>query len=110
MSFKIIITRNFEKEAKPLAKKYPSFKQDIAGLVKRLKANPEEGKSLGNNLYKVRVAIDSKNRGKSGGARVITYLVFEKEKLFLISIYDKAEYDTCDPNLLLKILKDEGLR
>ncbi|MDO3644824.1 addiction module toxin RelE [Mucilaginibacter sp. L3T2-6] len=110
MSFEVIITRNFEKEAKPLAKKYPSFKQDIAKLIKNLKINPEEGKSLGNNLYKVRVAIDSKNRGKSGGARIITYLVIEKEKLFLISIYDKAEYETSDTSLLLKILKDEGLR
>ncbi len=110
MSFKIIITRNFEKEAKPLAKKYPSFKKDIAKLIKALKTNPEEGTSLGNNLYKVRLAIESKNRGKSGGARVITHLIFENEKVFLISIYDKAEYDTSDTSLLLKILKEEGIR
>jgi len=110
MSFKIIITRNFEKEAKPLAKKYPSFKKDITKLIKALKINPEEGTPLGNNLYKVRVAIESKNRGKSGGARVITHLIFENQGVYLISIYDKSEYDTSDTSLLLKILKDEGLR
>ncbi|MEP6612755.1 MAG: addiction module toxin RelE [Mucilaginibacter sp.] len=110
MSFKVVTTRNFEKEAKPLSKKYPSFKKDIAKLIKTLKTNPEEGTALGNNLYKVRVAIESKNRGKSGGARVITHLIFENEKVYLISIYDKAEYDTSDTSLLLKILKQEGIK
>jgi mRNA-degrading endonuclease RelE of RelBE toxin-antitoxin system len=109
MNFRIKITRNFEKEAKPLIKKYPSFKKNIAKLIAELESNPEIGKPLGHNLYKIRIAIGSKSHGKSGGARVITYVIFKNEIVHLISIYDKAEYDTAEIAVLLKILKEEGL-
>jgi len=109
MNFRIKITRNFDKEAKPLLKKYPSFKKDIAKLIDELELNPELGKPLGHNLFKIRIAISSKSRGKSGGARIITYVILENETVHLISIYDKAEYDTAEIDVLLKILKNEGL-
>jgi mRNA-degrading endonuclease RelE of RelBE toxin-antitoxin system len=109
MNFKIKVTRNFDKEAKPLIKKYPSFKNDIAKLIGDLELNQELGTPLGGNLYKIRIAIGSKSRGKSGGARVITYVILENESIYLISVYDKAEYDTAEINALLKILRKEGL-
>ena len=109
MNFRIKITGNFIKEAKPLIKKYPSFKDDIAKLINELELNPELGISLGHNLYKIRIAISSKGRGKSGGARIITYVILENKMVHLISIYDKAEYDTAQTSTLLKILKAEGL-
>ena len=109
MSFKVKITGNFEKEAKPLIKKYPSFKSDIFKLISDLALNPMLGTSLGHNLFKIRVAISSKGRGKSGGARVITYVISQNETVTLISIYDKAEYDTASIDALLEILKNEGL-
>jgi mRNA-degrading endonuclease RelE of RelBE toxin-antitoxin system len=109
MNFRIKITRNFDKEAKPLLKKHPSFKQDIAKLIDELELNPELGIPLGHNLFKIRIAISSKGRGKSGGARIITYVILEHETVHLISIYDKAEYDTAEIGTLLKILKNEGL-
>lgn len=109
MNFRIKITRNFDKEAKPLLKKYSSFKNDIAKWIDDLELNPELGKPLGHNLYKIRIAISSKGRGKSGGARIITYVILENKVVHLISIYDKAEYDTAEINILLEILKNEGL-
>jgi mRNA-degrading endonuclease RelE of RelBE toxin-antitoxin system len=109
MNFRIKITRNFDKEAKPLIKKYPSFKNDVAKLIDDLEFNPELGIPLGRSLYKIRLAIGSKGRGKSGGARVITYVILENESVYLISVYDKAEYDTAEIDTLLKILKNEGL-
>lgn len=109
MNFKIKITRNFEKEAKPLLKKYASFKTDITNLIEELEINPELGKALGHNLYKIRIAISGKGRGKSGGARIITYVIFKNETVYLISIYDKAEYDTAEIGTLLQMLREEGL-
>jgi mRNA-degrading endonuclease RelE of RelBE toxin-antitoxin system len=109
MKFRIKVTRNFEKEAKPLLKKYPSFKIDITKLINDLELNPELGTALGHSLFKVRVAISAKGRGKSGGARVITYVILKDETVHLISIYDKAEYDTAKTEKLLEILKNEGL-
>ena len=79
MSCDITYSPRFARELKKLSKHYKSLKLDYANLLESLKANPEQGVSLGNNLRKVRMAITSKNKGKSGGARVITYTVILTE-------------------------------
>lgn len=90
MSYKIIPTTEFEKELKKLIKKYPSLKDDFRILVQSLEINPTQGAPLGNNCYKIRLAIASKGKGKSGGARVITFVKLINEIVLLISIYDKS--------------------
>jgi len=50
MNYKIEITRHFEREAKPLLKKYASLKGELKELGKELSENPEKGAPLGNNL------------------------------------------------------------
>ena len=77
-----------------MAKKYPSLKSDLTQLIELLTSEPEQGKALGNNFYKIRLAITSKGKGKSGGARVITYLKITDTTVFLTSIYDKSEKST----------------
>jgi hypothetical protein len=93
MSFDIITTKNFEKEAKQLIKKYASFKVDLARLCNELKTKNDLGISIGGNAFKLRMAIGSKGKGKSGGARMITYLYQKGNQLFLLSIYDKSEQE-----------------
>ncbi len=105
MSFELIPTPPFEKELKHLAKKYPSVKKDIATLGNQLLVNPAMGKSLGNNCYKIRTTITSKGTGKSGGARVLTYVKVIKEKIFLLSIYDKSERDSVSEKEIQQRLK-----
>ena len=92
----IITTANFRREAKPLLKKYPSLKPELARLVDILLEDSTHGEPLGQDCYKIRLAIASKRRGKSGGARLITYrrvmdAATQIVKLFLLSIYDKSE-------------------
>jgi len=94
MSYKISSIPLFDKQAKRLAKKFPSLKNDLAQLVEKLIAEPEQGKTLGNNFYKVRLAIASKGKGKSGGARVITYIKIVETTVYMTSIYDKSEKAT----------------
>ena len=70
--------------------------------------NAELGEPLGANLYKIRLASSDKGKGKSGGFRIITYLVREKEnicEIFLIIIYDKSEEGSIKKPLLLKLAK-----
>lgn len=90
MSFRIFTTLEFEKEIKRLTKKYPSLKKDYSLLLESLQQNPLQGVSLGNNTYKIRLLISSKGVGKSGGARVITYVKIVNEEVVLVSIYDKS--------------------
>lgn len=91
MSYRILPTIRFEKELKRLNKKFASLKSEYSELITDLMKNPETGTSLGNNCFKIRFAIESKGKGKRGGARVITYLYFEKETVYLLTIYDKGE-------------------
>ena len=91
MSFEIKSTPEFLAEAKKLAKKYSSLKNDIAALAKSLADNPTQGTSLGKDVYKIRLSITSKGKGKSGGARVITCVKIIAATVYLVSIYDKSE-------------------
>ena len=109
MSFKIILSTEFEKQVKGLNKKYPSLKSDLAILATTLKADPFSGTPIGKNCYKIRVAIASKGKGKSGGARVITCVKIVQRNIFLLSIYDKSEKDTISDRELVALLADNGL-
>ncbi|MBY0426139.1 MAG: type II toxin-antitoxin system RelE/ParE family toxin [Cytophagales bacterium] len=91
MNYSVKILPTFERELKRLAKKYPSLKQEYISLVQGLKEKPEQGTSLGNHCYKIRLSIASKGKGKSGGARVITYIQISETTVFLLSIFDKSE-------------------
>jgi mRNA-degrading endonuclease RelE of RelBE toxin-antitoxin system len=104
MKYKVEITSYFEHRAKRLLKKYASLKGELYELGEQLSENPETGTPLGNNLYKIRLAIASKSRGKSGGARIITYFKTEDGSVYLLSIYDKGEKDTISDNDIQKIL------
>jgi len=105
MIYNVKTIPRFDKEIKRLAKKYTSLKNEYRELINELEENPEMGTSLGNNLYKVRLAITSKRKGKkSGGTRVITYLKTEEGNIYLLTIYDKSEKDTISNNEIQKIL------
>ena len=52
MTFNVIPTDRFKKEAKRLIKKYPSLKDELSKLNEILEKNPETGTTLGNNAYK----------------------------------------------------------
>lgn len=91
MSFNIITTPPFEKEIKQLAKKYPSIKKDISLLAAHLEEEPKIGTPLGNNCYKISMVITSKGKGKSGGARVITFVQIVEKNIFFLAIFVKSE-------------------
>lgn len=91
MKFKVIVTENFERKVKRLAKKYRSLKSDLKLVFDQLSDNPTLGTSIGNDCYKIRLSVSSKGRGKSGGARIITFVRFVKGTVYLIDIYDKSD-------------------
>ena len=85
-----------------MAKKYKSFNEDYRELIKELTANPKIGVDLGEGYRKVRMAIASKGKGKSGGSRVITLDMVERRgNLYLLYIYDKSEAD----NVVMSVIK-----
>jgi mRNA-degrading endonuclease RelE of RelBE toxin-antitoxin system len=106
MSYNIELSTNFKKEAKRLVKKYPSLKTELAELFSELEENPTMGIPLGNDIYKIRLAIASKNRGKSGGARVLSFVKVIHTTVLLFSIYSKGEHDNLTDLQIQELIKD----
>lgn len=109
MSYNIVLTDNFKKEAKKLSKKYASLKSDLKKLFTDLEKNPKLGIPIGNNVYKIRLAIASKGKGKSGGARVISLVRVVNETVYLVSIFNKSDQDTISQKDVYELLKKEDL-
>ncbi len=109
MSYKIIPTPNFKRLFKKLLKKYPSLKEDLYELTLNLQERPDTGVPLGYGLFKVRMPIKSKGKGKSGGARVITYLIIKDQEVYLVYIYDKSQLENLTKDQIIKLLKNSGL-
>ena len=114
MRYRIKTHQDFDKEFKRLCKKYSSLKADLSALGKSLSENPDQGTSLGKGVRKVRMAIVSKGKGKSHGARVITYTeaivcADNEGTVILLTIYDKADRDSISTAeiLTLGIIKSE---
>ena len=110
MSFEIKTIEVFDRQAKRLAKHYASFKQDYKDFLDELRNNPLAGTDLGGGVRKVRMAITSKEKGKRGGARVITYsadviIRAEQGQIFLLSIYDKSERSAITDNEIKRLLQ-----
>lgn len=107
---KVLATKTFIKSAKAIAKKYRSFNSDFRNLVSELENNPAAGVDLGNGFRKVRMSITSKGKGKSGGCRVITLNLVERNGcIYLMYIYDKSDYENIALSAIKEYASDMGL-
>jgi hypothetical protein len=52
------------------------LKTEYIALLNGLEENPKQGTAIGNNCFKIRIAIASKGKGKSVGARIIIIEIF----------------------------------
>jgi hypothetical protein len=101
-------TKQFKKSFKILHKKFPSLSSDYQKFEMEFSENSQLGVDLGDGFRKVRIAIQSKNKGKSGGARIITYDMCLRRignTIILVDIYDKSEKETITENEYTDILK-----
>lgn len=113
MNYNILVKPTFEREAKRMSKHYASFKKDYENLINELERNPLSGTDLGGGLRKIRMRITSKGKGKSGGARVITFTVViavDETEINLLYIYDKAERSNISSKELEELLRKNGLK
>jgi hypothetical protein len=106
VSYSVRTIEVFERQAEKLVRKYPSLKEELLELIRSLKQNPFLGMPLGKNCYKIRLAIKSKGKGKSGGARIITNIVVSETTIFLLCIYDKSNKENLSDKELDELLRD----
>lgn len=106
MSFEVVTTPNFDKEAKRLSKRWPSLKTDLGALFRELAESPRTGTHLGRDVYKVRLRITSTRKGRSGGARVITVVRYAGNTVYPCAIYSKNEKDSISDKELKELVKE----
>lgn len=107
----IIAQPSFIKELKRLKKKYRAIAQDYLKLINELETNPYIGTDLGKGVRKVRMAITDKGKGKSHGARVITYtdaiVSIEEGTVYLLTIYDKADRPAISDKEIAELIPED---
>ena len=113
MKYRVTSSASFDKEIKRLNKRYHSIVQDVIALRDELLSNPTLGIDLGGGLRKVRMRITSKGRGKSGGARVLTFTVVvnvDEAEINLLYIYDKTERESITHREINALLEQNDLK
>ena len=109
MEYRIKTSKAFDREIKRLSKRYHSMADDYERLLNEIEGNPHLGTDLGGGLRKIRMAITSKGRGKSGGARVITFTVVAsvaEAEINLLYIYDKAERSSISKKEIAQLIAE----
>lgn len=104
----IIPSDEFRRQAKRLMKKHKTLLDDLAELQRLLLKDPCAGTDLGGGKHKIRLKVAAKNKGKSGGYRVITYHVVKTEeavRVYLVTMYDKAEYSSVSDRYIDQIIR-----
>ena len=111
MSYVIQTGKDFDVRFKKLSKRYRSLPDDYEDFLDSLEKNPYQGAELSPGIRKIRMAIASKGRGKSGSARVITAnaIVAEHEgRIALLTIYDKEDASTVRLNVIKQMARELG--
>ncbi len=93
MPYVIIEQELYLKAFKKLSKKYKNMESDVDNFLLSIETTDDLGVELKNNVYKVRIANSNKNKGKSAGYRLISYVKIIENELHLIYIYDKSNLE-----------------
>lgn len=112
MRYEVKAAKEFKRNFKRLSKKYHSIDRDLEKLLDELETNPYIGADLGDGVRKIRMAVSDKGKGKSGGARVITYTVEideESGKVTLLTIYDKNDRESISKSEIAGLLREAGV-
>lgn len=110
MTVTIFLHDEFKRQFRRLYKKYHSLANDLRNFQNELESNPFQGDDLGGGVRKIRMAISSKGKGKSGGARVLTLniLVRDNAEITLLTIYDKNEIDNVSDEYIKWLVAEAG--
>ncbi|MDX9796771.1 MAG: type II toxin-antitoxin system RelE/ParE family toxin [Arcobacteraceae bacterium] len=98
-------TETFTKAIKKLQKRFKNIETDCDTFIQSIQTTQDLGINLGQGVYKVRIANSDKKSGKSSGYRLISYLKLVDNRLYLMYIYDKSDFDTVSENTIDELIK-----
>lgn len=98
----------FERAVKKLSKKYRNIKKDFLPILKQLQAGEFAGNAISgfdSEVYKLRVPSSDQKKGKSGGFRLIYYIVLDDSEVVLLTVYAKSEKTNIKENEIRRIIE-----
>ena len=108
MVFHVVTIPHFDKHYKQLKKKYRSLDQDLKSLAMRLRDGDFSldtvMQGFENTIYKARIASRDQKKGKSGGFRIVYYVVTDDNKIILLDIYAKAQQENINAKEIMHML------
>ena len=107
MNVEIGYTPLFERRFKKHAKKFLSLNLDFKIFLESI--DNYSSVDLGGNIHKYRIAVKSKNKGKSGGFRIITLELIvstDTKTITFLTLYNKTDQSSISKNEINDILKD----
>ncbi len=89
--YTVIEQELYQKAFKKLSKTYRNIDLDVKEFLHSINTKEDLGIELKSNVFKVRIKNSDKNKGKSSGYRLISYLAIVENELHLLYIYDKSK-------------------
>ena len=104
MKLQIVEKTLYKKSYKKLSKQYKNIQDDVDNFINSIQSKDNLGIELKSNIFKVRIKNSDKNRGKSAGYRLISYLAIVKNELQLLYIYDKSKIENLTEDEIDKLV------
>ena len=107
MKLQIVEKRLYKKSFKKLSKEYKNISKDVDSFLHSIHSRDDLGIEIKSNVFKVRIKNSDKNRGKSAGYRLISYLAIVENQLHLLYIYDKSKIENLTENEIDKLIIEQ---
>jgi mRNA-degrading endonuclease RelE of RelBE toxin-antitoxin system len=108
MKLQIVEKTLYKKSYKKLSKQYKNIQSDIDNFINSIHSKDDLGIELRSNIFKVRIKNSDKNKGKSAGYRLISYLAIVENELQLLYIYDKSKIENLTENEIDKLIVEQA--
>jgi mRNA-degrading endonuclease RelE of RelBE toxin-antitoxin system len=104
MNFQIVEKSLYKKAYKKLLKQYKHIENDMDNFFNSITSKNDLGIEIKSNIFKARIKNSDKNRGKSAGYRLISYLAIVDNEVHLLYIYDKSKIENLTENEIDKLI------
>ncbi len=108
---KVESSKFFTRSLRKLKKRFPSTGAEVKAAAISIANDEEPGDRISGTTYpayKVRLANKDANRGKSGGFRLIYYIIID-EAAYLLVLYSKTERESYTAEEINQLIRDERL-
>ena len=102
-----LLKNTLSKSYKKLSKHYKNINNDVDNFLNSINSKDDLGIEIKSNIFKVRIKNSDKNKGKSAGYRLISYLTIVENQLQLLYIYDKSEIENLTENEIDKLIIEQ---